>query len=515
MSGKIKRLLLIVLLIPLWVFLRSVYRDRIGAFGCFDDCNTMLRGYFLLQGKHLYSQIFCNYMPAMPYISAVIQHVTNPDSIYMLIYQHRMFMIYFSIIADVFLVLRFGFSGFGFALLYESTKGFIFGDRFLAESMIVYVVVYLWGIVWETLQKKRISPLEIWLSVNLTWFAVFSREPYVPLALFLFGVIMWSVRKTIWAWWSTALLFLMSLATLLYFGIHDFIFNVFTANIPNIQDETTLPAVQAGGVWSVILYPFQIFFEGPWNLFHQTEVGLVMLLFILGIALLIKTKRYMTSMIIIVVLMLANIRPIIPGSLYYATYHHILWYALLVFTVVTLLVKVWKQLSLRWLTMLSVCLFLALCVYALVSRHSYIHEKVDRQTEFATNYSHFYAVGETIKRLSTPSDSLFIDGRDDLIYWQSRRFSHYPYSWYTAHMQYFPIYVKARADMLKNDPPDFFYGRCDGKSNDVSSMPPEYAPSYTRLLQNGTPSCLYIQNDKVRQITPDQWKSVEIFNYSL
>src|SRR4030042_4993493 len=143
------RLLLVFFLIPLWVFLRSVYRDRIGAFGCFDDCFNYMGGYFVAIGKKLFSEIFFNHQPLTAYISAGIQLGTKPESIYMLLYQHRIFLIYFAIFFDFLLVLRFGIVGFGFALLFETTKGYLFGERFLSESMIIYPLVYVWDLVWE------------------------------------------------------------------------------------------------------------------------------------------------------------------------------------------------------------------------------------------------------------------------------------------------------------------------------------------------------------------------------
>ena len=510
----IARIFLAFLLIPLWVFLRSIYRDRIGAFGCFDDCFNIVGGYFLLHGKHLFSQIFFNHMPSMAFLSAAIQHATKPDTIYTLIYQHRMFLIYFSIAADVLLTLRFGLAGFGFALLYESTKGFIFGDRFLAEAIIVYPIVYLWGLVWELLRKKRVSPFEVWIATNLTWFVVFSREPYIPLVLVLFGTILWHFRRTVWAWWGMGLFFLQSLVTVLYFGVGDFLFNVVTINRLSVSSESKLAAAQNGGLWSVMLYPIQLFVEGNWNLFHQIEAVLILLLTGLGIILVIRTKRYWAAALFVLVLTLSNVRSVLPGSVYYGAFHHIEWYGIVIFTVCALIIEVWRHSHIRLIAVAEGSIFLGICVYALISPQSYIHEHVDRQTEFTTNYSQYYVIGEVVKRLSGPRDSLFLDGTDDLIYWQANRYSDYPYSWYTSLMPFYPVYTKARTVMLKNDPPVFFYAFCYGKDNEKTSFPTEYESLYIRLVQNGVPSCLYIRKDKIPQISEDQWKSIEQFNYS-
>ena len=38
-------------LIPLYFIVLNFYLNRLGAFGCFDDCNNFVRGYFVLKGK--------------------------------------------------------------------------------------------------------------------------------------------------------------------------------------------------------------------------------------------------------------------------------------------------------------------------------------------------------------------------------------------------------------------------------------------------------------------------------
>lgn len=95
--------ILVLFLGVLWVYLRTVYRDRLGAFGCFDDCFNIAGGYFLTLGKRLYTDFFFNHQSLLAYISWVIQTVYQPQSIYELVYRHRMTLIYYFFLADVFL----------------------------------------------------------------------------------------------------------------------------------------------------------------------------------------------------------------------------------------------------------------------------------------------------------------------------------------------------------------------------------------------------------------------------
>lgn len=522
MPGRIKKLFLLFLLIPLWVFLRSVYRDRIGAFGCFDDCNNIMGGYFLLQGKHLFSEIFFNHMPLMAHMSAAIQATTNPQSIYMLIYEHRMALIYFFIIADVFLVLRFGFVGFGFALLYESTKGFLFGERFLAESIIVYPLVYLLGVVLLLFNRKKVSLPELWLSVLLTWFVIFMREPYIPLVLWLFGTIVWFHRKTIWAWWGTVCLIVSSAISVLYYGFGDFIFNVLTVNRMNIATEATIASQQSGGVASIVLYPLQLFWGGSWNLFRHIEVSL-MILVITSVFYLRKIRGAGQRIVFLcVTFTLANIRPTVAGAVYYGSFHHLIWYAFLVYSASFLSFYAYDTQAFQLkgkvfskLDVMSVLLevaFAGIGIYAIFSPQSYLYEKVDRQTEFTTNYGNYYVGGEVVKRLASSKDTLFLDGQDDLIYWQAKLPSSYRYSWYTSLMPFFPVYTQARDDMFVKNPPVFYFGQC--KDAVALSQPPDTVKdAYVRLLAAGKPSCLWVHKDRYNQISDTHWKSVGEFQY--
>ena len=333
--------------------------------------------------------------------------------------------------------------------------------------------------------------------------------------MFLFGIIVWQLRTTISVRLGSVVLILLSAATILYFGVRDFVFDVFIVNSANFRVESKIVAAQNGGALSIVLYPLQVLFEGTWNIFHQIEAGLMVLLFAFGALFLIKTKKFIPAILIVVILTLANVRSIVPGSLYYATFHHIQWYGLVIFTVCALIVKAWEDWKIRWIGVIGGVFFLGLSCYAIVSPQSYIHEHVDRQTEFTTNYAQYYVTGEVVRRLSNPQDSLFLDGIDDLIYWQAERYSDYPYSWYTALMPLFPVFTSARMTMLATDPPVFFYGFCSGKDDVVTSFPIEYQSSYVRLYHNGAPSCLYVRKDKSVQITPDEWKSIEQFDYSM
>ncbi len=485
----------ISLLIPLWIFLRNIYRDRIPAFGCFDDCFNYMGGYFLLAGKHLYSQVFFNHQPIPAYLSAAIQFVTKPDGIYMLIYQHRMFMIYFSMIFDALLIMRFGFAGFGFAVLYESTKGYLFGEHFLAEAMIVYPLVYLLGIIGEIWGKKKIYFFDFIAVGVITWFITFSREPYVPLAIVLFGYLFWKTRKIIWSKVSLVLFFVLSIATIAIHSLPDYFFNIITVNVGRPGSE--------GNILQIIFYPVLIFFGGTWNVFRYIEMSLAILFWIL-IFWNIKRKSLGIESIphlvwIFSILALANVRPTFPGEIYYAAFHHLVWYALFIMTILILMRQTKGMFS-----KIAGIAFLGIAAWALLSPQSYLYEKVDRQVEFMTNFDRIFVVGGIVKTLSAPADTLFLDGWDDLIYFQAQRYSPYKYSWYTSSMWQFERFAKAREDMFVKSSPDFYYGKC---AKDAIESFPKRA-EYVQLK----PACVFVLRSKLSEIPDAKWDAAKQFD---
>lgn len=454
----------------LWIFLFPIYKDRVPAFGCFDDCFNFMGGYFVNSGKHLYGEIFYNHQPVLAYLSAFIQKIGTPESIYSLVWQHRLFVIAWSIIWNIFFAFRFGWIGVGFSILYETTKGFLFGERFLAEALIVYPIVYLVGLV-----GKKISRNERILAAVLVWFVVFSREPYIPLVLLLLFI----VKPNI------SVFFGLSLVTLFTHPLKDYFFNVVTVN--------TILAT-SGNIFRSFAYPALIFFGGNWNVFRWVEVGIAVLFWLS-----IRKKQFFPF----IILGLANIRPVSPGTIYYEAFHHLVFYA--VFLFITLL-NIRKVL---WFG------FWALVVFALIHPKSYLYDRVDRNSEFTQNYSIYYVTGSVVRMLSQQSDTLFLDGIDDLIYWEAKRYSQYPFSWYTSVMHEFPLYTDARIKMFAENPPDFYYGKCSDDRLE-SVLPNDVLNDYLRFYWQKRATCLYVRKQMYAQIPKDRLEAVERqFEYSV
>ena len=493
----LEKILGTIVLSGLFFLLYKLLIPRITAFGCFDDCFNFMGGYFLLHGDKLYSEIFYNHAPLMAYISMVIQAVTHPQNLYELILRHRQFVLLFGLFAELLLFFRFGKKIIVFALLYELTKWYVFGDRFLAEGLIVYPLVYMLGIIFD---KKPTSGDAIIAGI-CTWFILFMREPYILTALVLYAAVLWKIRRVVWQ--SVLLFIVISLATILFFNVHEFFYNVWTINLASVAGENARTHIFGLDFYRVFFYPFLILLKNPWSFFGQIEF-LITFVFVTISFYFIWKKFFVKILFIWILLACTSLRYYPPGVPYYGAFHVLPWYALLTASTVFLLSYVWRE-NKKIVASLSLVL-IGVVFFILFSKASYTHDRIDQQTEFITNYGNVLQVGNVVAALSTPKNTLFLDGFDDIIYFVAHRYSHYPYSWYTSLMPSYRKYTNARLAMFAKDPPDFYYGSCPKQQNPNYLLPNFIKGEYERLYNLTHPSCLWVKKSVFIKISKEQWK---------
>ena len=131
------------------------------------------------------------------------------------------------------------------------------------------------------------------------------------------------------------------------------------------------------------------------------------------------------------------------------------------------------------------------------------------------NFGPTQEAGEVIRKLSQKGDTMFLDGADDLIYWQAKIASSYRYSWYTSYMPKYELFRKARLDMFAGATPVFYYDPYPNTDLTIKNLPARIQESYTRLTAFTKPSKLYILTTKIGSVTPGQWQAVKELGYSL
>lgn len=494
--------LIIGVLIPFYFFLYKIFSLRALSFGCFDDCANYMAGYFMMNGKELYSEIFYNHIMGMAYISQWIQQIHPGINIYDLVLFHRQVILLIAFILNVFIIKRFGVIGLVFVFLYELSKFYVFGDRFLAESIVIYLVIYLFGLLFIKIKGNTLSLADYIISGIFSFLIIFLREPYIPLTVFLYAAILWGKvdQKRI----VSAVIFLAFLGIVaLNTHISDFIFNDFTVNMQTaISGEANSKNLLGVGLLQIFLSPIFMFFGGKWNIFRIFEIG-ISVVFLSGIAYQALSKKWLVILICIISLGLSNIRIITPGTVYYEAYHGMIWFGLFLFMSLILL----KELCFKHKS-ISVVLFLILVVTAGVAvfhPKSYLYDKLDLQEQLITNFGPVMHIGSIVNTLASADDTIFLDGADDMIIWESKLNTPYKYSWYTSVMPQIKLYRDARIQMFKESPPDFYYDFCSKEAPLNPSLPAFIKDSYAQLHENGSKTCLYVLKSKVPEIKKEQW----------
>ena len=502
----------IAILIPVYYALYKIYMPKINAFGCFDDCFNYVGGYFITRGKSLYTEIYFNHMPLMAYLSAFIQHYGNPINIYALLLQHRQFLLLFGFIFNVFLCWRFGIIALIYTVLFEFSKFYVFGDRFLAESFIVYPLVYLSGLGIHTFLKKHIGNWERILAGICLWFVVFMREPYILVAVFLFGLIMWPVMQKKVSRIAVAVLAALTGLLFLVFPFRDFVENVIFLNAGRgLSSELAAGNFFGTGILKSFFYPVYLLFAGHWNDFRIQLIAITIMA-VASLFLWIRGKKSLRVFVFLfLTLGLANLRAPAPALLYYDAFHEICWYGMFLFSALYLLYERTQALGKRYIFFIVT---IPLMAFVLFSPRSFIYQHVDQQTEFITNYGNYLQVSEVIKAVTTPSQTLFTNGSEEFLYVASGRNSSYAYSFYYP-TRYKDKYYDAAQSMFVQNPPDIVYDFCTPDSPVKPHLPAEFLTLYTQWYSEGKPTCLYMKTSLALELTEAQKKKAAEFLYYL
>lgn len=488
---SISKFILLLALGLFFVFLDYVFLHRIGAFGCFDDCTNFMTAFFMLfYKKQLYKEVFNNHQMLMIYISYLIQFLLKPQTIYNLVLYHRIFIVIFSILWDIIISSRFKKTGLLFVVFYEMTKFYLFGDRFLAEAVIVYPFVYLIGIFWFYYQNKKIYKYEIILCAVLTWFILFMREPFSLAIVFLYILVLLKEKNRPLKQISLFVFSILSIFTLTTVSIPDYYFNVF---VVNSRIELSKDLFSFINLLKIFFYPIYILVAGKTTIIRVVLVLLSIEFIIASFLWLKKTRQYSFYLTLLLILSLTNIRFVEPGIMYFEAFHMIVWYGMFLISTLFLLDNI-KQ----FYQSKKLALFISLTLIFLISisPKAFIWEKINKTVEFNNGYGKYYIYGELIKSMADTNSTLFLDGFDDLIYWQAKLISPYKYTWYTSFMPNFDVYVKARFEMFDNNPPDFYYGNCIKELGTNRQLPSNRLDDYAVLFYNNKPTCLYVKKTK-------------------
>ncbi|MFH1971304.1 MAG: hypothetical protein ABIJ05_02890 [Patescibacteria group bacterium] len=506
-STKIRTVVFTFLIIIGLGFMAYFYENKVNYIHFVDEEENIVTGHYLLQGDKMYQDVFSQHQPIPAIFSAVIQRVTNPNSLFLLVKRHREFIIVWSFIWSLLLIFRFGFWTAGFVFSYELTKIFLLGNLFLAESLVVYPITYLVSLV---ICKPRDNPsnIELFFVGLIFMFLLFTFSPVWPLLILLF--ICFAVKFKIYDWKKIGLIGLGVLPVLLsilpFVRISEYINSVFVFNskyyIPLNQNQLSL---------STLPKSFFSFFLPFLQSSPDTVINQVIKVFSLcfvALSIFFLTEKKKIFFLVFLFLGLANIRFIQPGLDYYRGFHLIVWYSLLLFVVfwsIKYLAHLAKNKAFRiGLAILGT----GLVVFCLIVVRLELFVKRNLLNDYYINYSGQFDLGEAVRILKSPGDTLFVAPDQMLIYWQSGIQKSSKYIFYYPFMDKVLSVQNDMAKMFENNPPTFIY--C--QKNLFGNLS-QYLSNYLPLTRNDKPVDLYIHKDKLGNISGQQLKDLEYYQF--
>jgi hypothetical protein len=498
----VKKILLLCLTILIILGIARTTLKRTASFGCFDDCFNYTAGYLLTTGRELYTTIFYNHAPIPAYLSAFILTLTKPINIYDLLFQHRTFLVMFTLIWTCILIFRFGTKSALVLIGYECMKWYFFGNRFLAEAMIVYPIAYLFFLFME--KKKDIKLVEsIWIGF-LAWLVVFSREPYIPLVLFLLISIAWKHTHI-----QAIIVFLtLSLLTLPFFNIQEFYFNLVSVNTATVLADSSKNTPFFQRMLETLLYPLFLLLYQKERVWQSIQL-IFLIIGTLSLYSFIRKKAFGITIWFIVLLALSNIRATPIGTVFYSSFQLLPWFMLSICIAAYLITHIWHHSRLT--SVLTSILFFSALFWTTATPSSFLYEKISAHDELITNFSEEIQIGNIMHHLQTKDSDIFIDGWAELIYWQAQQKTQYRFGWYTSVMPMIDRYRTERFNYLTTTPPELYYGTCPQSTLKERTLPTEIVHLYTNIRIAGKPSCLWIKTDILPFIRQDQWEKAKEF----
>lgn len=483
------------------------YKDTALSLPFVDEQYNFAIGKYLSKGEILYDDIITNHQPITHIFSALVQIIRDPNTTFSLLVNHRVAMAFWSGIWALLLIANFGTGVFLYVILYELTKSYMFGNLFLAESIVVYPLSFLAGIV--IYHKKLNKSSLILLGISLV-IVFFTLGPIWPALFFLAIMLAIQLKDR----FNKDLLYIVfgSLTVILlvikFSSLSGYIYNYLYLNY-----TYTVPAYHQLYYQESWIVTILKSFVTPMLAFATSNtnpilwvIRLLAVSLILSIIYLIRAGKIIQVLVIVVLLGLCNIRFIYPGSGSYGGFHLLPWYSVFLFVVVTIALQQFKRSRSLFFKFLTVMIMTATLFVSFKYALYNFSNKKDSQEDYSINYSTHTDIGQIVRIMKYPKDTLFTSPDAWLIYWQSdaphisKLFGYYP--WTSG----VPEFHKKILETFTNNPPTFFY--CDNcQGLDLG----QFIMSYEQVIKNDEKTNLYVLPYRLDNLTKKQQEQLKFY----
>lgn len=463
-----------------------------------DETAHMVGGHLLLKERILYKDLQFNHQPFNYFFSAIVEIMTTPDNLYQYISRQRDAVYVYSAIWNMLLYLTVGIPALPFIILFEISKYWLSGYKLLAETLAVYPMLYILGVLMKRhLHAENISNNQLQL-VSVAAFIIFaSLLPLWPAVVYLFVVLVYLNRKYKKKWlYILGPFFILTISLFTLVPINEYLRETIYYNYAYFM-PFSIPTVSHANIFLLlfrsVLPPYQ-----P----SQLLVALTLIFLIITVASFRKKRFIYQFGVVVILLIFSNLR---VDNYDFGSFHLLIWYGIILF--IGLYFAVGFFIRFNTLHKAIAVLYVVFC-FGWVIQHPLnpIYTKPNTLEEFGNNYAQSETYGKAIKILKSENDRLLIWPSDPLMLWVG---DIYPATRVIEHFAWvhtIPEYQTELKQLFLTSPPEFIV---DMESTDNILFRDALSEKYVRLNHVGKPSKLYILRSKFDLLSSKQIENLQ------
>ncbi len=493
-----------------------IYRRVLFTFSFTDEGDNISIGKFLLHGKILYRDIFSQHQPLTYYFSAIVQKVTKPDNLYLVVKRHREAIIFYSFLWSILLTIRFGLGLIFPIIIYELIKYYLLGHLFLAETIVVYPLIFLILSVWMLFKGNKLTKFDnIIASLSIFW-ASFNLLPAAPVALVLGLYLFFKQRKELWKIISLGLpLMITTLVLFLFIPFYYYFEGTIWANIFFYIPKSSSVAFDVREPFyfrllKIPFYPLQVLFNLT-NPFFQA-LALIFIIFLVFLIMFAKKnkKNLLFTLFLLTVLFISNLRSPVGSGIYFHAFHSLPYVGLLIFLPFIIVQdEIFSDNKKKFL------LFLLLGSFFIFNRNLFYWEKIDPVETQYIQFSKVFDASIAFKTLADKDDTLAVIPYEEILYWLPDVDLSTRFLFYSSWAYVVPKFRNEITEgLVKNKPTFIYWYRQEYLGVENPLFPFLDDNDYVNLPRDATFSGVYINKNKVKDITEEEWKTLQYYRYN-
>lgn len=476
-------------------------KERLVSPSFVDEQDNFVIGKELSLDKKLYRDYFSHHQPLAYIISASIQKTIPINSIFELISRHRQFIFIWSCLWYLFFTYKFGYKGLLISLSIESLKYWNFAYMFLAESIIIYPLIF----ITLSLFYKKLKILDIFLlgiSFAISFWTLATIWPFLFFT-FLFLFFKNFKNKKFYINFSLSFI-LITIIVLFFIDIRSYLQDAIYTNIFYYIPQSTSKN-SSFSIYPLISF-LTIFFQNNKNP-HLYFLQIYSLIFTFSFIYLVFVKKQKIYLLFFIFLSLLNIRKVSPNNIFFSAFHLLPW--LVIF--ITLSLHFFKK-TLNYFKHKNCLIFIILILLILTNfiQLSKQDNKKNILQEYDIHYSTVNNIGSALKKIKNEKDTLLVISNQVLYFYQTEITPSSRYIFYYPWMDSVPAIVSDIKNIMNNNPPNFLHYQ-EGESSFIKN----HLSKYNRLSYRDNITDFYILKENTKNLSSSSIDELNFFNIKI